>query len=256
MCSNCPIIGHTKETCPNADNPKCLNCEGQHSASSRECPRFMVEKAALQIHAKSLCSLADAHKEVEQTSTITNTEHDSYATAASPLNQWTQPSNRSQDIQNENISEVVQLLKAQNASLQDHVNKVSSRVTELLSLLSALTESIKDMRDNSQLCPNLACPRRFTQPQTTLPWDKQVGPPVGGSHTSVRSTHTPTLQRGFNSVSQRTVQVAPTFIPTRALTPKTKVLLDQSGPGGGKRGLVSPATKPAVDRPQRASSKK
>ena len=64
-------------------------------------------------------------------------------------------------------------------------------------------------------------------------------------------THSRTHQ-----LSKRTVPVVPTFIPTPALTPRTKVLLDRSGPEREKWGLVSPATKPAGDRPQRASSKK
>ena len=120
-------------------------------------------------------------------------------------------------------------------------------------------------------------------PELSLPQNKEVGPSVGGTHTSVRSAHTLTMQGGSNSqnrssvnstasgagvkapqqthsrahqLSKRTVPVAPTFIPTQALTPRTKVLLDRSGHERGKRGLVSPATKPAGDGPQRTSSKK
>ena len=33
--SKCSITGCTKETCPNADNPKCLNCECRHSFPAR-----------------------------------------------------------------------------------------------------------------------------------------------------------------------------------------------------------------------------
>ena len=50
------------------------------------------------------------------------------------------------------------------------------------------------------------------------------------------------------------VKITPSFIPNQAPTPKTKMLLDQSGPVGTRQGVVSPATKPAGDRPQRLSS--
>ena len=80
VCPTCSSSGHSKEACPNSDTPKCLNCKGSNSASSRECPRFVVEKAALQIQAESHCSIAKAHEQAEQASTTAN---DSYAAAAS-----------------------------------------------------------------------------------------------------------------------------------------------------------------------------
>ena len=119
--------------------------------------------------------------------------------------------------------------------------------------------------------------------QPALPQDRQVGPSVGGSHTSVRSTHNPTMQKGSHSLakpsldltarstrvkssqkphsqgkksSKERVEIIPSFIPTQALTPKTKVLLDQSGPVGNRCGVVWPATKPAGDWPQHLSSTK
>ena len=77
VCQTCATPGHSKDTCPNSDNPKCLNCKGSHTASDRDCPRFVAEKAALQIQAESHCPLVDARKKVEQTSATTNKEPDS-----------------------------------------------------------------------------------------------------------------------------------------------------------------------------------
>ena len=110
----------------------------------------MVEKAALQIQAESHCSIAEAREQAEQASTTAN---DTYATAASSnsttVNQSTQLSNQSRTLQPKdgNQSEIVQVLKAQNESLQYQINTLSSRITELLGLLKALTESTQDTSD-------------------------------------------------------------------------------------------------------------
>ena len=80
VCQTCATLGHSKDTCPYSDNPNCLNCKGPHTAFSRDCPRFVTEKAALQIQEESNCSLVDARKQVEQTSATTNTEPDDAST--------------------------------------------------------------------------------------------------------------------------------------------------------------------------------
>ena len=59
--------------------------------------------------------------------------------------------------------------------------------------------------------------------------------------------------QGKKSFIER-LEITPPFIPNQAPTPKTKVLLDRSGPGGTRQGVVSPATNPAGDRPQCLSS--
>ena len=56
--------------------------------------------------------------------------------------------------------------------------------------------------------------------------------------------------------SKERVEITPSYIPNQAPNPRTKVLLDRSGPVGTRQGFVSPATKPAGDRPQRLSSTK
>ena len=138
-------------------------------------------------------------------------------------------------------------------------------------------------KDNQPAVHQTALPRdKQAGPELALPQNKEVGPSAGGTHASVRSAHTLTMQGDSNSqtrssvnstangagakappqtharahqLSKRTVPVAPTFIPTQALTPRTTVLLDWSGPEREKRGLVSPATKPAGVQPKCKSSK-
>ena len=61
--------------------------------------------------------------------------------------------------------------------------------------------------------------------------------------------------QGKKSFKER-VEITPSDIPNQAPTPRTKVPLDRSGPVGTRQGVLSPATKPAGDRPQRFSSTK
>ena len=61
--------------------------------------------------------------------------------------------------------------------------------------------------------------------------------------------------QGKKSFKER-VEITPSYISNQAPTPRTKVFLDRSGPVGTRQGVVSPARKPAGDRPQRLSSTK
>ena len=70
----------------------------------------------------------------------------------------------------------------------------------------------------------------------------------------VKSPQKPQFQR--KKLFKERVEITPSFIPNQAPTPKTKLLLDRSGPAGIRQGVVSPATKQAGDRPQRLSSTK
>ena len=140
VCQTCATPGHSKDACPNSDNPKCLNCKGSHSASSRDCPRFVTEKAALQIQAESNCSLVDARKQVEQTPATTSTEpahvstpeqHISYARTVA-INQ-ADLINRNLTLSEENarLREVINKLRLENASLQQRLDDFGRRLSNL-----------------------------------------------------------------------------------------------------------------------------
>ena len=106
---------------------------------------------------------------------------------------------------------------------------------------------------------------------TTFVGSAHTATPVGDVHSlpvskANRASQTET-QRGPNSLAKKPqtqgkksckerVEITPSYIPNQAPTPRTKVLLDRSGPVGNRQGVVSPATKPAGDRPQRLSSAK
>ena len=140
ICQTCATPGHSKDTCPNSDNPKCLNCKGSHSASSRDCPRFAAEKAALQIQAESNCSLVDARKQVEQTSATDNTEHDNASTPEQHISYARTVAINQADLINRNLTlseenarlrEVISKLLKDNASLQQRLDGFGKRLSNL-----------------------------------------------------------------------------------------------------------------------------
>jgi len=59
-CANCGQVGHNSGDCH--EQLKCCNCAGTHSASSKECPKWVLEKKVQQIKAERSISFADARK--------------------------------------------------------------------------------------------------------------------------------------------------------------------------------------------------
>ena len=76
-CFNCQRFGHTKQRCTNkqacykcgdihthvectAVSNKCLNCKGQHEATSKDCPHFIREKSIIKIKIDNKVSFARA----------------------------------------------------------------------------------------------------------------------------------------------------------------------------------------------------
>ncbi|GFR76885.1 nucleic-acid-binding protein from mobile element jockey [Elysia marginata] len=49
ICARCGRTGHKVEECPN--DPRCINCGGDHAASDRNCPKFQEAKAILNYRA-------------------------------------------------------------------------------------------------------------------------------------------------------------------------------------------------------------
>ena len=59
-CANCGQVGHNSSDCH--EQPKCCNCSGTHSASSKECPKWVLEKKVQQIKAEKGISFVEARK--------------------------------------------------------------------------------------------------------------------------------------------------------------------------------------------------
>ena len=62
LCMHCGESGHEAAHCKN--QKKCVNCKGDHSASSRECPKWNLEKRVQQIKVERGISFPDARKAV------------------------------------------------------------------------------------------------------------------------------------------------------------------------------------------------
>lgn len=98
-CFNCQQFRHTKEACRSpqvvcercggrghesvgcTETAKCVNCAGAHSSSSRDCPRWKIEKEVCTVKATSGVSYFEARKKVEELH-ATPRPNVSYASAA------------------------------------------------------------------------------------------------------------------------------------------------------------------------------
>jgi len=61
-CVKCGKAGHEGASCSNQE--QCANCKGKHAASSRECPKWKLEKQVQQIKLERGISFPDARKAV------------------------------------------------------------------------------------------------------------------------------------------------------------------------------------------------
>ena len=108
-CFQCQKFGHTKNSCKgkavcagygeeghNLDDcqndPKCVNCQGDHVAISRDCPKWKIEKDIVTLKYTEKISFADAHKRLQPSF---DPSKDSYATvtktppqSSRPLQPW------------------------------------------------------------------------------------------------------------------------------------------------------------------------
>ena len=90
VCAGCGEEGHNVDDCQN--DPKCVNCEGDHRAISKDCPIWKQEKDIVTLKYKENISFADARKRVQP---ISDPSKNSYATvtqtppqSARPLQPW------------------------------------------------------------------------------------------------------------------------------------------------------------------------
>jgi hypothetical protein len=88
-CFRCQKFGHgsksckSQETCRDCGKAKhegsceapkrCVNCEGEHSSSSRDCPKWKLEQTIQKVRTEERCSFAEAKRRVM--ATMPNTSH-------------------------------------------------------------------------------------------------------------------------------------------------------------------------------------
>ena len=66
MCANCGLIEHVSSkdnTCPASS--KCVNCQGDHPAYSRGCPKWKIEKKVQEIKLTQAVSFPEARRLAE-----------------------------------------------------------------------------------------------------------------------------------------------------------------------------------------------
>ena len=61
-CARCGKGGHSEHDC--SDTPTCVNCRGEHTASSKDCPKFLEEQAILRYRAENGGTFQQARKAV------------------------------------------------------------------------------------------------------------------------------------------------------------------------------------------------
>ena len=76
VCAGCGEEGHNLDDCQN--DPKCVNCQGDHVATSRDCPKWKIEKDIVTLKYTENISFADASKRLQPSF---DPSKDSYATA-------------------------------------------------------------------------------------------------------------------------------------------------------------------------------
>ena len=63
VCSNCGDKGHIRNVCK-ATSSKCVNCRGQHDATSKQCPKYLNEKEICRVKIDQQISFKDARLQV------------------------------------------------------------------------------------------------------------------------------------------------------------------------------------------------
>ena len=85
VCAGCGE-GHNLDDCQN--EPKCMNCQGDHVAISRDCPKWKIEKDIVTLKYTEKISFADARKRLQPSF---DPSKDSYATVTQTPPQSSRP---------------------------------------------------------------------------------------------------------------------------------------------------------------------
>lgn len=154
-CFNCQRFGHGARNCKNqrccyrcakdhdtcnnekcVDTPSCVNCKGNHSSSSKDCPEFLKENEIQQYKVLHRCSFPEARRAVKENVS------QSYASVVK------QPTG----IQESKIPD----LNKEIASLVNVISKLSEKVELLEKKVESLTASSRIKPLSAEVCPSKA----------------------------------------------------------------------------------------------------
>ena len=249
---------YTRNECPNKESQKCPNCDGAHSAASKECPAFIIEQASFRIQAKKRCPLPDVRKQAGQPVTAEQATN-SYAqvTANSQANLV----NRNLALSDENarLKEVINTLRQDNASLQQRLVSWEYRLQILEKALMGgahPNSSVDGVKNTTSV---------GSAHNSTPVGDAHNPSTVGDAHTRPVSmanmasqTENGNTPGPYVSVSPQLLKAkhptdAPSYIYKQSPNPKMKVELNRKGPSSIP--VTSPITKPAELRNHRKNNK-
>lgn len=130
ICVSCGVEAHGDEACKSSVS--CVNCKGNHSASSRDCPVWRKEKRIQEIIAKEHISITEAKKRCENIHQTVN-QNLSFASAAAS------PSLKSEletlKKQNEDLTNTNKILLEKLASQAENMDKMQNSIDQLTKLL-------------------------------------------------------------------------------------------------------------------------
>ena len=258
----CSRTDHTLNECPNKESRKCPNCEGAHSAASRECPVFITEKEALRIQAETRCPLPEARKQAGQPTTAEEATH-SYAQVA---NSQAALVNRNLALSDENarLREVINTLRQDNASLQQRLESCEHRLQTLEKAMvgGAHRDTTVDGVQNTTTEDSVNNTSVGNAHNSIYVGSAHNSTPVGDAHnptsvgdapTSSVSTANMASQTEHGNTSGPYASVSPqlhkakrpkrSYIYRQSPNPKKKVELNRKGPSSIP--VTSPITKPA-----------
>ena len=282
VCPLCSGTGHKQDSCPNKESLKCANCNGPHSATSRECPAYISEKRALQIQAETHCTLPAAREQAgqtpaeppaarEQAEQTTTTEPAASSFAQVVAHSQADLVNRNLALSDENarLKEVIVTLRRANASLQQRLDGYEHR-------LHALEQSmVGGAHPDTPLVGVQNTTPVGSAHNTTPVGSAHNSTPVEDAHnpTSVGDAHTSSVSTAnmasqtengntsgpYASVSPQLLRAqrptdAPSYIYRQSPTPKKKVELNRKGPSSIP--VTSPITKSAELRNHRKNTAK
>ena len=200
VCAKCCQENHIFENCPN--EPFCVNCEGAHPASDKNCPQWKKEKEIQSYKTTNNCSFKEAREAIEK-QTPGNKSWAAAATATA-----TPHSNKSQSssVQTNTLIQTAEAITQTEISYPSHLKK----------------------QDAAQNTDNEVMETAIPQPTITITEQQAT---TSHQHTEDISTN-----KSFSKVVQSPKQISE---PTPAVTqnkPCTNmtVLTKKSKPNGGK----------------------
>jgi len=111
-CKSCQLLGHTTKKCVNTPvcsecalsphSPSkctkicCANCSGEHSASSRQCPKYQEQREILKIKTVRKCTMREA-KTIFKTTSQNSVNTASYSSVAKTSHQRSENANQNKN---------------------------------------------------------------------------------------------------------------------------------------------------------------